>query len=57
MLVYKLRVTIAAKKNAEIVKPGNDALELDPIDQKDGHWCFLLSDVVEKNILKVLGFL
>ena len=37
MFVDKLRLTVTAKKDTEIVKPGDDALKLHPVDQKDRH--------------------
>ena len=53
MFVYELRLTIAAQQDAEIVKPCNHALQLDPIHQKDGDGNFLLADMIEKDVLKI----
>lgn len=54
MLVDKLGVTIPAQENTEIVKPGDNALQLDAIDQEDCEWNFLFSDVVQEGVLQVL---
>ncbi len=35
MLVDKLRMTVAPKQQAEVVKPGNNPLQLHSVDQKD----------------------
>ena len=51
MLVDKLRVTIAPKQKAEIVEPGDNALQLHSIDQKDRQWRFGFANVIEKSIL------
>ena len=37
VLVDQLRLPVAAQKNAEIVEPGDVALKLDAIDEKDRH--------------------
>ena len=51
MLVDELRLRITAQRQAEIVKPSNHALQLDPIDQKYGHRDFLLANMIEKSVL------
>jgi hypothetical protein len=51
MLVYKLRMTVAPQQQAEIVEPGDNALQLYPIDQKDRQWRFGLANVVEEGVL------
>jgi hypothetical protein len=54
MLVDKLALPVATQEHAEIVKPGDDALQLDPVDQKDRDRDLGLADVIEERILKVL---
>lgn len=51
MLVDKLRMSIASKQEAEVVEPGDDALQFDAIDQKDGQRRFGLPDVIKKGVL------
>jgi hypothetical protein len=47
-------MSIPAQKDAEIIEPGDDALKLDAIDKEYRQGNFLLPDVVEKGVLKVL---
>ncbi len=54
MLVDQLRHAVAAQQNAEIVEPGDDALQLDAVDQKDRQRDFLFSDMIEESVLQVL---
>jgi hypothetical protein len=54
MLVNKLRVRVAPEQDAEIVEPGNDALEFDAVDEEDRHGRLVLADVVQKYVLHVL---
>jgi hypothetical protein len=35
MLVHELRLSIAAQEYAEVVKPGDHPLQLDPVDQEN----------------------
>ena len=37
MFIYKLRMGVAVQQYAKIVKPSDDALEFDPVDEKNGH--------------------
>ena len=55
VLVDELRMPIPAQQHAEIIEPGHDALQLDPVDQKYGERDFAFSDVIEKGILQVLS--
>ena len=48
MLVNQLNLAIATQKNAEIVEPGDNALQLHAIDEKDRERRLVLADVVEK---------
>lgn len=54
MLVDQLRLRIAAQQKAEIVKPGDHALQFDTIHEEDCDWHLLLADVIEKGVLKIL---
>lgn len=54
MLVDKLRLTVAAQQNAEIVKPCDNTLQLNAVDQEDRHRYFRLTHMVKKCVLKVL---
>jgi hypothetical protein len=54
MLVDELRVTVAPEQHAKIVKPGDDPLEFDPVDKKDGERNLVFTDKIEKRILKIL---
>jgi hypothetical protein len=46
MFVHKLNMPIAAKQNTEVVEPTNNSLKFDPIDQENGDWKLVLSDVI-----------
>jgi hypothetical protein len=54
VLVNQLRMAIPAQKDAEIIEPGNDSLKFDAIDKEYRQRNFLLPDVVEKRVLKIL---
>jgi hypothetical protein len=54
MFIDQLRLTIAAQKHTEIVKPGDHALQLDPVDQKNGDRNLVFPDLVEKGVLQIL---
>src|SRR5271166_2349487 len=45
---------VAPQQHAEIIKPGNNALELDAVDEKHGYRCFVLTHMVQKDILNIL---
>ena len=51
MLIDKLRVPIAPEKNAKIVKPGHDPLQLDAVDEKDRERSLVFPNVIEKGVL------
>ena len=42
---------VATKQDTEIVKPGNNALKFDPIDQEDGQRRARLPDSIQKRVL------
>src|SRR5450432_4716424 len=48
VLVDKLRMTVAPKQQAEIVEPGDNALKLHSIDQKDRQWRFGFANVIKE---------
>jgi hypothetical protein len=54
VFVNQLGMTIPAQKDAEVVEPGNDTLKLHPVHEKDRQGDFLLPDVVQKGVLKIL---
>jgi hypothetical protein len=54
VLVNQLGVAIPPQQHTEIVEPGDDALQLDPVDQKYRQRDFVFPDVIEKSILQVL---
>jgi hypothetical protein len=47
-------MTIAAQKHAEIVEPGDIALQFHAVDQIDGDCGFAFADRVQERVLKVL---
>ena len=51
MLVYKLRMTVAPQQQTEIVEPGDNALQLYSIHQKDRQWRFGFTNVIEEGVL------
>ena len=51
MLVDKLRMTVAPEQKAEIVEPGDNPLQLHPIDQKDRQWRFGFTNVIKEGVL------
>ena len=55
MLVDKLRMTVTPKKNAEIVEPRHDTLQLHTVDQENRERRLLFAYVIEESVLKVLS--
>jgi hypothetical protein len=50
-------LSVTAQQDAEIVKPCDHALQFDPVNQENGDGNFLLTDMIEKSVLKILfGF-
>jgi hypothetical protein len=47
-------MSIAAQKHAKIIKPGNDALQLDTIHEKNGKRCLVFANMIEKRVLQAL---
>src|SRR3990170_7611817 len=54
VFVNQLGMTIPAQENAEIVEPGDDALQFHAIHEEYRHGYFLLPDIVEERVLKIL---
>src|SRR5271165_7404888 len=54
MLIYQLRMCVAAEQHAEIIKPSYNALQLDTIYQKDRDRCLVFPNVVQEHVLNVL---
>src|SRR6185312_5918971 len=57
VLVDELRVSVPAEQDGEIVEPGDDALQLDAVDQEHGHGGLVLPHMVQEDVLNVLRFL
>jgi hypothetical protein len=45
---------VAPQQDAEIVKPGDNPLQFNAIDEKHGNWGLVLPHVVKKDVLYVL---
>jgi hypothetical protein len=54
VLVDKLRLSIPTQEHAEIVKPCDDALKLDAVDEKNRDRNLRLADMVQESILQIL---
>src|SRR3546814_10516931 len=48
VLVDELRLAVAAQQQREIVEPGDDSLELDPLDEEHRHRGLVATQSVEK---------
>ena len=51
VLVDELRMAVPPQQHAEIIEPRNNALQLDPVHQKDRERNFRFADVVEESVL------
>ena len=51
MLVDKLRMPIAPEKDAKIVEPGHDPLQLNAVDKEDRKRSLVFPNVIEKGVL------
>src|SRR5260370_9905719 len=47
---------VPAQQNEEIIKPSNNPLKLDAIDEKNGYRFLVFPDVVQEHVLNVLRF-
>jgi hypothetical protein len=56
VLVDQLRMSVAAQKHAEIVEPGDKALQLDAVDQKNRNLVPALAHMVQEGVLQILRF-
>src|SRR5262249_19087721 len=57
VLVNQLRrPSLTLQQHAEIIEPGDDALELHAVHKKYGQGCFAFPYGVEENVLQVLFF-
>src|SRR5215203_1195087 len=54
VLVDELNLTVAPQQHAEIIEPGNVALQFHAIDQIDRHRRLALADGVQKGVLEIL---
>jgi hypothetical protein len=54
VLVNELGMPVAAQQYAEIVEPGDDTLQFDAVDQEDRERNLVLTDKIEKSVLKIL---
>src|SRR3954451_21588301 len=54
MLVDELGMTVTSQQHTEIIKPCDDALQFNSVDQKDRQWNLGFSNMVEKCILQIL---
>src|SRR5262249_35252091 len=52
VLVDELRMPVTAQEHAEIVEPGNDALQLDAIDEESRERNLVLAHVVQERVLQ-----
>ena len=57
MLIHQLNMLIPLQKQGKVVKPGDDALQFHPIDQKYRHGNMVLAHGVEENFLQVMVFI
>jgi hypothetical protein len=57
VFVYQLRrAPFTFEQHAEVIEPGNDALELDAVHKEHGQGSLALPHGVEENVLQVLFF-
>jgi hypothetical protein len=54
VLVDKLGLRIAPQQQAEVVKPGDNALKFDAVNEKYRHGHLLFANMVEEGVLQVL---
>jgi hypothetical protein len=50
-------VAIATQQNAKIIEPSDDALEFDPVYEKNRERDFVFPDMIEKGVLEILSTL
>src|SRR5439155_11822218 len=54
VLVDELRMAVAPQQHAEIIEPGDNALQFHSVHQEDGERSFTFSDVIEEGVLQIL---
>ena len=54
MLVYELRMAVAAEQHAEIIEPSDNALQLHSVHEKYRQRRLRLANVIEKRVLQTL---
>jgi hypothetical protein len=47
---------VPSQKDGEVVKPGDDPLELDAVHQEHGDRGFVLSHMIQEHVLNILRF-
>ena len=57
VLIDELGMPVAAQQYAEIVEPGDNALELDAVDQEYRYWRLVFANIVKEYVLEVLAFI
>jgi hypothetical protein len=57
VLIHELGVSIAAKQNGKIVKPGDDPLQFDTVHKENRYRRFAFPHVVQEHVLNILRFL
>ena len=57
MLVDQLDMPVAAQEEAEIVERADHPLQLDAVDQENGHRNLIFADVIEEDVLHILRLL
>ena len=48
MLIDQLGLAIAAQQHTEIIKPGDNTLQFDPVDQENCYWNLGFANVIEE---------
>src|SRR5262249_54524429 len=54
MLIHELRMGVPPQQNTKVIKPSNDPLELNAIDEEYGYRGFVFPDVVQEHVLNIL---
>jgi hypothetical protein len=54
VLVDELRMPVPPQKDAKIVEPGHDSLQLHPVHEKDREGDFGFANVIEESVLEIL---
>ena len=54
MFINQLGVSVATQEQWKIVKPGDNSLQFDAVDQKDSDGYFVFADIILKIALDIL---